>query len=449
VPIETADHGLGNLSESSGPSSPSGPSGPSSPSSNVRWLICALLFFATTVNYVDRQVLSILKPTLQSEFGWNETDYGWIVFAFQFAYALVMPVAGRVIDRIGTRVGYTIAVAVWSFASLSHALASGFWSFSLARFGLGAGEAANFPTAIRTVADWFPQKERSFATGIFNSGSNVGVIVAAISVPALTLAFGWRAAFLVTGGLSFLWIVPWLLWFRKPAEHPWVSKSELALIQSGGPPEVMQKVPAQTILKHGAAWAFIVGKFMTDPVWWFYLTWIPGFFNSAYHVNLTNIGLPLIVIYLMADVGSIGGGWLFAGMVSRGWTPNRSRKVSMLICAAMAVPVMYVYYVKSLWPAVILIGLAAAAHQGWSANLFTMASDAFPRRAVASVVGIGGFAGAIGGMIVQPAVGKWLDLSGKSYGPIFVIAGTMYLIALLLIHWMVPKLELLTLGENE
>lgn len=412
-------------------------------------MICGLLFFATTVNYVDRQVLSILKPTLQTEFGWNEKEYGLIVFGFQLAYALVMPIAGRIIDRIGTRLGYTIAVAVWSLASVSHALASGFWSFSLARFGLGAGEAANFPTAIRTVADWFPQKERSFATGIFNSGSNVGVIVAAITVPLLTLHYGWRAAFIVTGGLGFLWVIPWLLWFRKPAEHPWISKSELALIQSGGPTEAVTKIPTKQILRFGAARAFIVGKFLTDPVWWFYLTWIPGFFNTVYHVNLTNIGLPLIVIYLMADVGSVGGGWLFAGMVSRGWTPNRSRKMAMLICAVMAVPVMYVYYVKTIWPAVILIGLAAASHQGWSANLFTMASDAFPRRAVGSVVGIGGLAGAIGGMILQPAVGAWLDFSGKSYGPIFVIAGIMYLIALLLIQWLVPKLELLNLGENE
>ena len=432
----------------SGPSSPS-VSSVSSPPTNVRWLICGLLFFATTVNYVDRQVLSILKPTLQAEFGWNETAYAWIVFCFQASYALVMPLAGRVIDRIGTRLGYTIAVVVWSLASMSHAMASGFWSFCIARFGLGAGEAANFPTAIRTVADWFPQKERSFATGIFNSGSNVGVIIAAISVPYLTLHFGWRSAFFVTGGLGLVWVLPWLLWFRKPSEHPWVSPAELAHIQSGDPAVTASKVSTAEILKHGAARAFIVGKFMTDPVWWFYLTWIPGFFNTAYHVNLTSIGLPLIVIYLMADVGSIGGGWLFKGMVSRGWTPNRSRKMSMLLCAVMAVPVIFVYYVQSIWPAVFLIGMAAAAHQGWSANLFTMASDTFPRRTVGSVVGIGGLAGAIGGMLVQPAVGNWLDFSNKSYGPIFVIAGTMYLVALLLIHWMVPKLEFVNLGENE
>jgi ACS family hexuronate transporter-like MFS transporter len=419
------------------------------PSGNVRWLICGLLFFATTVNYVDRQVLSILKTTLQSEYGWNEETYGWIVFAFQFSYALVMPFAGRIIDRIGTRLGYTIAVGVWSLASIAHALATGFWSFAVARFGLGAGEAANFPAAIRTVADWFPQKERSFATGIFNSGSNVGVIVAALTVPVLTTHFGWRAAFILTGGLGALWVVPWLLWFRKPTEHPWITKAELAHIHSGGPLESVEKVPIGEILKYGAARAFIIGKFMTDGVWWFYLSWIPGFFNTAYGVNLTAIGLPLIVIYLMADVGSIGGGWLFAGMVSRGWTPNRSRKTAMLICAVMATPVMYMYNVKTLWPAVCLIGLAAAAHQGWSANLFTMASDAFPRRAVGSVVGIGGLAGAIGGMLVQPSVGKWLDFSHKSYGPIFFIAGTMYLIALLLIHLLVPKLELLRFGDNE
>ena len=415
---------------------------------NIRWFICGLLFFATTVNYVDRQVLSILKPTLQTEFGWNEADYGWIVSCFTLAYAIVLPLAGRVIDRIGTRLGYTIAVAIWSVASMSHAFARGAWSFGLARFGLGVGEAANFPAAIRTVADWFPQKERSLATGIFNSGSNVGVIIAAFTVPYLTIHFGWRAAFIFTGGLGLLFVVPWLLWFRKPSDHRWLSAAELAHIQSDGPVEKAAKVPTAQILKHGAARAFIVGKFMTDPVWWFYLSWIPGFLKSTYGVNLTSIGPPLIVIYVMADVGSVGGGWLFSGMVSRGWTPNRSRKTAMLICALMATPVMSLFYVKTLWPAVVLIGLAAAAHQGWSANLFTMASDAFPRRAVASVVGIGGLAGGVGGMLLQPAVGYWLDFSNKSYGPIFVVAGTMYLVSLALIHLLVPKLELLHLGDN-
>jgi len=320
--------------------------------------------------------------------------------------------------------------------------------FGIARFALGVGETANFPAAIRTVSDWFPQKERSLATGIFNSGSNVGVIVAALAVPWLTTTFSWRAAFVLTGALGFLWVIPWLLWYRKPGEHRWVSKSELAHILSDGPVKKQKKTPTSLILKHRAAWGFIVGKFLTDPVWWFYLFWIPGFLKTTYNVDLTSLGLPLIVIYVMADVGSIGGGWLFSGMTSLGWTVNRSRKVAMLLCAALATPVMSVFYVKTLWPAVILIGLAAAAHQGWSANIFTMASDAFPRRAVASVVGIGGFGGAIGGMLVAPAIGRWLDFSNKSYGPIFIIAGAMYLIALAIIHGIVPKLEMLHLGDD-
>lgn len=253
---------------------------------------------------------------------------------------------------------------------------------------------------------------------------------------------------MLTGALGILWVIPWLLWYRKPSEHRWVSKSELAHILSDGLVEKQKKVRAGTILEHRAAWGFIVGKLLTDPVWWFYLFWIPGFLKSAYNVDLTSLGLPLIVIYVMADVGSIGGGWLFSGMTSLGWSVNRSRKIAMLLCAALATPVMSVFYVKTLWPAVILIGMAAAAHQGWSANLFTMASDAFPRRAVASVVGIGGFAGAIGGMLVAPAIGLWLDFSGKSYGPIFFIAGAMYLIALAIIHGIVPRLELLHLGDD-
>ena len=400
------------------------------------------------MNYVDRQVLSILKPTLQAQFGWSDGDYGNIVFAFQLAYAIFMPIAGRIIDRIGTRLGYTIAIIVWSAASIAHALARGAWSFGVARFALGAGETANFPAAIRTVSDWFPQKERSLATGIFNSGSNVGVIVAALAVPWLTTRFSWHAAFVMTGALGLLWVIPWLIWFRKPTEHPWVSKAELRHILSDGPIEKQKPVPAKQILEHRAAWGFLVGKFLTDPVWWFYISWIPGFLHDAYKLDLTSLGAPLIVIYVMADVGSIGGGWLFSGMTNLGWSTNRSRKVAMLICATMAVPVVSVFYVKTLWPAVFLIGLAAAAHQGWSANLFTMASDAFPRRAVASVVGIGGLGGSIGGMLVAPAIGYWLDFSHKAYAPIFFIAGTMYLFALLIIHCIVPRLRLVHLGED-
>jgi ACS family hexuronate transporter-like MFS transporter len=408
---------------------------------SVRWLICGLLFFATTVNYVDRQVLSILKPTLQAEFGWREADYAWIVVAFQLAYAVMMPLAGRLIDRLGTRAGFAIAVVVWSAASMSHAFARTVMQFAAARFALGTGEAANFPAAIRAVADWFPQKERSFATGIFNSGTNVGVIAAAWLVPFVTLRMGWQAAFFTTGVLGLVWLVPWLLWFRAPGEHGWVSTEELRHIQADGPVEPAISVRYWKLLANRASWAFILGKFVTDPVWWFYLFWIPGFLNSTYGVDLTSIGPPLIAIYLAADAGSIGGGWLFQGLTARGWTPNAARKTAMLVCAIAATPVICLLWVQTLWPAVVLIGLAAAAHQGWSANLFTLVSDTFPRRAVGSVVGLGGLAGAVSGLLISPAVGYWLDFSNGAYRPIFVVAGTAYLAAFVLIHACVPVIE--------
>ena len=400
----------------------------------LRWTVCGLLFFATTINYVDRQVLGILKPTLQAQFGWRESDYSWIVAAFQLAYAIIMPFAGRLIDRLGTRVGYALAVAIWSTAAVSHAFARSAAQFIAARFSLGIGEAGNFPAAIRTVADWFPQEERSFATGIFNSGTNIGVIVAALLVPAVTLRFGWQAAFLVTGGLGYLWIVPWLLQRKRP---PALLDSKLALQpeRSGAPTDYA------TLLANRGSWAFIIGKFVTDPVWWFYSFWIPSFLSKAYGVDLTSVGPPLIMIYLAADAGSIGGGWLYKGFASRGWTPNAARKTAMLICAGAATPVMLLLWVQNLWPGVALIGLAAAAHQGWSANLFTLVSDTFPKRDVASVVGMGGLAGAVSGLLISPVVGYWLDFSNGAYRPIFFVAGTAYLGALLLIQIFVPQLR--------
>jgi ACS family hexuronate transporter-like MFS transporter len=277
-------------------------------------MICALLFFATTVNYVDRQVLSVLKPMLEIQLNWTEADYGWIVFAFQMAYALMMPIVGRFIDWAGTRLGYALAVLLWSFAAMSHSFARTALQFSVARFALGIGEAANFPAAIRTVADWFPQKERSFATSIFNSGTNVGVVIAALA-PFVALRFGWQATFLITGTLGLLWVVPWLLWFRNPREYSGLSKTELAYIESDHPTTGIAKVEYSTLIAQPGAWAFIIGKFVTDPVWWFFLFWIPSFLNRTYRLDLTAIGLPLIIIYVAADVGSIAGGWLFASLV--------------------------------------------------------------------------------------------------------------------------------------
>ena len=407
----------------------------------VRWSICALLFFATTVNYVDRQVIAILKPTLQQEMGWNESDFATLVVWFQFAYAIMMPFAGRMIDLLGTRIGYALAVAVWSLASMSHAAASNLTQFAAARFGLGVGESANFPAAIKTVADWFPKKERAFATGIFNSGSNLGAMIAPLLVPFVALRLGWRAVFLVTGSLDFLWIAIWLLYFRKPSEHKSVSAAELAYIQSDAAPEPPAKTPYSKIIRQRAAWAFICGKFMTDPVWWFYLFWLPGFLHGAYGLQLTQLGSPLVVIYLAADAGSILGGWLSSFMASLGWPPNRSRKVAMLICASFAAPAVLLLFVHSLWPAVALLSMATAAHQGWSANLYTIVPDTFPQKTVGAVVGLGGFAGALSGMLVARVVGFWLDFSHGFYGPLFVCAGLAYLSALLVVHLWSPRLE--------
>ena len=408
----------------------------------LRWSICGLLFFATTVNYVDRQVLGILKPVLERDLGWNEADYGWIVFTFQLAYGMMMPFAGRAMDWLGTRIGYALAVAVWSAASMLHSLASTPLQFAMVRFALGLGEASNFPAALKTVADWFPARERALATGIFNSGTNVGVVVAALAVPVVATHFGWRASFIFTGGLDIVWLVTWLSFYRRPAEHKLLTAEERRLIDSDHADDPQVKIRYSKLLTKRAAWAFLLGKFMTDPVWWFYLFWVPGFLHDKYNLDLTHLGLPLIVIYVAADFGSIFGGWLSTGLMARGWKLSGARKGAMLICAVAVMPVSLIVFTGgNLWLTVGLISLAASAHQGWSANLFTLPSDTFPRPAVGSVVGLGGMGGAIGGMLVAPAIGIWLDYSGKSYGPLFLGAGSAYLIALLIIHLLVPRVE--------
>jgi ACS family hexuronate transporter-like MFS transporter len=404
-----------------------------------RWVICALLFFAATINYIDRQVIGILKPTLQAEIGWTEVQYSWIVFSFQCAYAVGMLIVGGIMDRIGTRKGFSLAIIFWSLAAMGHALARSVAGFSVARFALGLGEAGNFPAAIKTVAEWFPKKERALATGIFNSGTNVGALVTPLLVPIITLAWGWQWAFILTGAVGFIWLIFWLLLYRKPEEHPRLSKEELAYIQSD-PPDPVVKTPWTRLFPHRQTWAFAIGKFLTDPIWWVYLFWLPDFLHKQHGLSLKEFGLPLAVIYIIADVGSIGGGWLSGAFIKRGWSINAGRKLAMLICAVCVVPIVFASQTTNLWVAVLLIGLAAAAHQGWSANIFTMASDMFPRRAVGSVVGIGGMAGAVGGMLIARLVGEILERTG-SYLPIFIIAGSAYLIALLVIHLLAPRLE--------
>ena len=409
-----------------------------------RWRICALLLFATTINYIDRQVLGMLATDLQKAIGWNEQQYSAIVAAFQIAYAIGLVTAGAVIDKLGTRVGYALAICVWSIAAMSHSLAATVVGFAIARFALGLGEAGNFPAAIKTVAEWFPRRERAFATGIFNAGSNVGVIVAAAVVPIIAVTWGWRAAFLFTGLLSATWLVAWLTIYRVPEQHPRLSKGELEYIRSDRE-EATTKTPWRHLLGHRQTWAFVLAKFMTDPIWWFFLFWLPKFLNSEYQLTITGLGLPLIVIYLLADVGSIGGGWLAGRFIKLGWSTNRARKTAMLICALCVVPIVFASQAGNLWVAVLLIGLATAGHQGWSANLFTLTSDMFPRQAVASVVGIGGLGGAVGGAMIAAFVGFLLETTG-SYVPVFILAGSAYLLALLVVHLLAPRLEPAKLG---
>ena len=408
---------------------------------NYRWVICALLFFATTINYIDRQVLGILATdeTFKHAIGWNEAQYGYVNTAFQAAYALGLLVVGRLMDRFGTRKGFSVAIVFWSVAAMGHSLASSAFGFGTARFALGLGEAGNFPASIKTIAEWFPKKERALATGIFNSGSNVGAIVAPLVVPFIAIKYGWQWAFIITGTLGFIWLAFWLTTYRRPEEHPRLSVAELSYIRSD-PAEPLTKIPWGRLFPHRQTWAFAIGKFMTDPIWWVYLFWMPKFLNTNYGLKITQIGLPLVVIYVSADFGSIGGGWLSSTLIKRGWSVNKARKTAMLACALAVVPVMFAARASNLWVAVAFVSLAAAAHQGWSANIFTMASDMFPRRAIGSVVGIGGMAGAIGGMLIASTVGLILQYTG-SYLPIFVIAGSAYLAALGIIHALAPRLE--------
>jgi ACS family hexuronate transporter-like MFS transporter len=406
-----------------------------------RWVVCALLFFATSINYIDRQVLGILSKDLQGAFGWSEVDYGNIVAAFNAAYALGLLLAGRLMDRFGTKIGYSVALIFWSLAAMAHALSRSAFGFGMARAALGLGEAGNFPAAIKTVAEWFPKKERAFATGIFNAGTNVGAIVAPLTVPWIALNYGWRWAFIATGAIGFLWLLFWIPMYAKPEVHPRVKQSELDYIQSDPPDPPAAKIPWVQLIPHRQTSAFAIAKYMTDPIWWFYLYWIPNFLRQNHGLDLSTIGPPLIAIYLIADVGSIGGGWLSSNFIKRGWTINRGRKTAMLICALAVTPIIFASNVKSLWGAVALIGLAAAAHQGWSANLFTTASDMFPRRAVGSVVGIGGMSGAIGGATMAVATGVILQSTGGNYRIVFTIAGSAYLVALVVIHLLAPRLE--------
>lgn len=414
---------------------------------NYRWTICALLFFATTINYIDRQVLGLLAPSLQTELGWNETDYANIVSWFTMAYAIGFLGIGRLMDRIGVRLGFAGAIVTWSLAAMSTALVSTVNGFSAVRFMLGLGESGNFPGALKTVAEWFPAKERAFATGIFNAGSNVGAILTPILVPMIVTAWGWREAFVITGALGFVWLVFWLRIYRSPSQHPKVGAAELAHIHQDGPAIASKAVPWSELLRHRQAWAFIVGKAMTDGIWWFYLYWLPKFLDIRFHVKLGTVAIPIIVIYLLADAGSVGGGWMSSFLMRRGYTNNASRKTAMLMAAVAIIPTVFVSSMPTLWTTVALVGVAAAAHQWWSCNLFTLSTDLFPRSAVASVVGLGGFSGAIMGFLFQRGTGMLLQSNGNDYTPVFLICGLAYITALGIIHLLTPRLVPATLRE--
>jgi ACS family hexuronate transporter-like MFS transporter len=412
---------------------------PPSPAGYFRWVICSLLLLGVTKNYMDRQVLGVLKTTLQHNFGWNEINFADLVVAFQAAYAAGMLLVGRLVDRLGVRVGYAVTMIFWSLASMAHALGRSLTSFMVARASLGFGESGVFPCSIKSVAEWFPNKERSFAIGIFNAGANAGAILTALLVPWITIHWGWRWAFVITGGIGFVWVVLWLLLYRKPEEHRRVSKAELAYIRSD-PPKPAGHMKWLSLVSYRQTWAFVVGKFMIDPIWWFYLYWVPDFLQRNHGLALMQIGVPIMVIYVISDVGSVAGGWFSSMLIKRGKSVNAARKSAMLICSLFILPIMLAYRVESLWGAVLIIGLAAGGHQGFSANLFAVPSDTFPAEAVGSVVGMGGMAGAIGGMLIAKVVGYTLQWTG-SYRIPFFIAGASYLVALASIQILSPRLE--------
>ncbi len=412
---------------------------------SVRWSVCAMLFAATTINYMDRQVIGLLKPIMMLDaahggIGLTEVAFSNIVAFFQFAYAMGLIFAGRFVDKVGTRIGYMVIMAAWSVSAMAHSLIQSVLQLGIARTCLGLGESGNFPAAIKTVAEWFPQKERSLATGIFNSGANVGAIIAPLAVPWVALHFGWHAAFLITGIFSLAWIVTWFFTFRKPTEKRSLRKAELNYINSEPEPAAGPATPWIKLIGFRQTWAFAIGKFLTDPIWWFYLYWLPSFFSNRYHMDLSHLGLPLIVVYNASTIGSIGGGWLPIPFRRLGLTAEKARLTAMLICACCVAPVILINYTYSMWWAVALLSLAAAAHQGWSANIFSTTSDMFPRSAVGSVTGIGSMAGSVGGILLAKYIGYILDLTG-SYATLFIIAGSAYLVALVVMVTLAPGLR--------
>lgn len=415
----------------------------------IRYGVLALLFFGTTINYIDRQVIGLLKPTLEEEFNWTETDYSNIVMAFSAAYAIGLLGFGRWIDKIGTKLGYSVSVFFWSIAAVAHAFAKSTFGFGIARAALGVAEAGNFPAAIKSVAEWFPKKERALATGIFNSGANVGAVVAPIMVPAILGSYGWQEAFIITGAIGFIWLFFWWRYYEIPVKHKKISKEEFDYIHSDNELVSETEAPVKWIalFKIKQTWAFIFGKLLTDPVWWFFLFWLPSYFAETFNLDLKKPSLPLVIVYTCTTIGSIGGGFLSSYLIKKGWNVQKARKTTMFIIAICVMPIMLAQFTENIWVAVGLISLAAAAHQAWSANIFTTVSDHFPKKDISSVVGIGGMAGSVGGILFPLAIGMILDhfkVLGNitaGYNIIFIICGSAYLLAWLVMHFLTNKKE--------
>ncbi|MFO1012356.1 MAG: MFS transporter [Caulobacteraceae bacterium] len=410
------------------------------PASNVRWVVLTLLFLAMVINYVDRQTLAFLKPTLQGEFGWSETNYADIIFWFQATYAASYLIFGRLVDRVGSRWGFAIAFGIWQLAYIVHGWASGLGGFIAARMGLGVGEGGAFPGAIKAVAEWFPKRERAFANGLFNAGTNIGAVVTPLLIPMIVLSMGgWREAFFIVGAAGLIWLPIWIIMYRRPREKAGVSESELAWIEQD-PADPPVRISWLQLLRYRETWAYALGKFLIDPIWWMFLFWLPDFLGKRYGLDLKTFGPPVVAIYLLSDVGSVSGGWLSSQFMKMGWSINRARKTTMLICAICALPVAFAANASSLWVAVAIIGLATAAHQGFSATLYTLPADVFPRAAVGSVVGIGGMIGGVGGMVFSKYTGAVLDQLG-TYTPIFIVAASAYTLALIAVHLLTPRME--------
>ena len=414
------------------------------PNGKIRWQILTLIFFATTINYIDRQVIGILKPFIADDLGWDETDYGYIVTAFQIAYAIGLLTTGRLLDKFGTRIGYTWAIVVWSIAGIAHAAARSVTGFAFFRFALGIGESANFPAAVKSVAEWFPKKERAFAAGLFNSGSTVGAILAPIMVSGITVTYGWQWAFIITGALGFIWLIFWLAYYQIPSKHPKVSKEEIDYINQDEDEKEEKTIRWIDLFKHKQTIGICSTRFISDWVWWFFLFWIPDFLSKTHGINIKEVVLPLIIIYAVSSIGGIGGGWISSNFIKKGKSVDYARKMTILMCAIIVLPVMFVSQVSNLWVAVGLISLAAAGHQGWASNIFTIVSDIYPKNAVGSMMGLSGFMGAIGGALSASFVGILLESTG-SYFFIFLLASSVYLLNWVILKISIKKIEPLKL----